>query len=141
MDYRPYTCSRTACSCLLVSKEDTRQDFSAASTTCDSSSDGHLALIGEDYDRQVIQRYIEVLTTDSSELYWVGYRSNGSMTVDENGLPASTVLTDTSNFDPSSQAPSTDLCVAIGSDGLFRNMPCDDPLLYVCSVDYIGECV
>ena len=141
MDYRPYTCSSAACSCLLVSTE-TEADFPLALTTCSDSSDGgHLALIGEDYDRQIIQRYVEVLAGDSSNLYWVGYRYDSSVAaVDVNGQPALSVLTNTSNFDPSTPAPSTDSCIAIGGDGLFRNVPCDTALQYICSVDYTGEC-
>lgn len=115
---------------------DTEADFPSASTNC------LLALIEEDYDRQIIQRYIEVLAADSGDLYWVGYRYDGSLdVVDVNGQPASSVLTNSINFDPSTQDPSPGLCIAIGGDGLFWNLPCTDPQPYVCSVDFTGECL
>ena len=123
----------------IIPKEPT-QTFDDASTAC--SDDGaSLVLLETDSDKDVLQRYLEVLDEgDEGNLYWIGYRYDTSTNLVDvnNQVVTAGVLANEANFRPGEGA-ADGVCVAIGLDGLFRNVPCTDASLsYICFIDYAG---
>ncbi len=85
---------------------------------------------------QVLRRYLEVV--GAGEYFWSGYQYSLGQFVGVDGEGAPSVVTD--NIGSSSGASEDDLCLALGSDGMFRNDSCSSSMLrYICLVEKAGK--
>ena len=116
-------------SCLTV-ENTTRQQFSQARTTCQSTNNGDLITVSSSGELFVLRGYVRALG-EQGAVFWVGYQYNGSIlqsVVD--GSSAPNIVT--SNIASNGVSGTNGICLGLRQDGMFVNTDCTTTLGYVC---------